>query len=453
MSDPDRRFDAWQKDVPYAIARPRRRGLAIVIAILVVFGGWALLAPLDGAVVASGSFIATGQNKDVQHLEGGIVRDLLVREGDIVEPGQVLVRLDETPARAKLRRLEVRRYRLLAMQVRLEAQIETRDMAELPAALAAAADTDPDVLPIFERQKMELKVRRLKQADEEEILRREIAGLRESIVGYTAQVQSLEHRIGLFGDELKDKQALLDRQLARRTDVLAVRRAEAGLTGQRGELLGRIADSKERIARADQQISQIRSAALQKAVEELREVEAELDDVAEQIAAHRDVLERVEVRAPERAVVVKLNYHARGAVVAPGAAILELVPADDALIIEARLRPSDISSVSRGQDALVRLTALNQRLTPVVAGTVQYVSADTVREPGRVEQAGVGPGAPPSFVVRVSLDEADVRSKVNGFRPTPGMPADVYIKTGERTFFAYIMRPLLDSFSRAFREH
>ena len=452
MSDPDRRFDAWQNAVPYAIARPRRRGLAIVIAIIVFFGGWALLAPLDGAVVASGSFIANGQNKEIQHLEGGIIRDLLVREGDIVEPDQVLVRLDETAARAKLRRLVVRKYRLLAMQARLEAQIENREVVALPPALAEARDTDPDVTPIFERQQMELKVRRLKQADEEEILRREIAGLKESIGGYTAQVQSLEQRIGLFGDELKDKQALLDRQLARRTDVFAVRRAEAGLTGQRGELLGRIADSRERVARADQQISQIRSAALQAAVEDLRNVESELDDVAEQIAANRDVLQRVDVKAPERAIVVKINFHARGAVVAPGAPILELVPADDALMIEARLRPSDISSVSSGQDALVRLTALNQRLTPVVAGTVQYISADTVREPLSPQQAGAL-GGQPSFVVRVTLDEADVRSKVNGFRPTPGMPADVYIKTGERTFFAYLMRPLLDSFSRAFREH
>ncbi len=448
----DRRFEAWQRDVPYAIARPRRHGLALVLAILGIFGGWALLAPLDGAVVATGSFIASGQNKEVQHLEGGIVRDLLVQEGDLVEPNQVLIRLDKTPAKAKLRRLVVRKHRLLAMQARLEAQIQGSEEAKLTDALAAASETDADIRPIFERQQMELKVRRAKQADEEEILRREIAGLKESIVGYTAQVQSLEHRIGLFGDELKDKKALLDRQLVRRTDVLAVQRAEAGLAGQRGELLGHIADSKERIARAEQQISQVRSAALQKSVEEIREVEAELDDVSEQIAASRDVLDRVDVRAPERAIVVKLHYHARGAVVAPGAAILELVPADDALVLEVRVRPSDITSVHSGQDALVRLTALNQRLTPVVAGKVQYVSADTVLEPATPEHQAARSGQP-SFVVRVALDETDARSKIDGFRPTPGMPADVYIKTGERTFFTYIMRPVLDSFSRAFREH
>lgn len=447
-----RRFDAWQSDVRYSIQRPRRYGLAIVLTVLVIFGGWAVLAPLDGAVVASGSFVASGQNKEIQHLEGGIIRDLLVREGDLVAPNQVLLRLDETPAKAKLRRLVVRKHRLLAMQARLDAQIQGRDAAVLPAELAAAAETDPEINPIFERQKMELKVRRLKQADEEEILRREIAGLSESITGYRSQVQSLEQRISLFGDELKDKQALLDRQLVRRTDVLAVQRAEAGLAGQRGELLGRIADSRERVARAEQQISQVRSSVLQKAVEEMREVEAELDDVKEQISASRDVLDRVEVRSPERAVVVKLNYHARGAVVAPGAAILELVPAQDALVIEARVRPNDISSVHNGQDALVRLTALNQRLTPVVTGKVQYLSADTVAEP-TVQQHPAPRGGQPSFVVRVAVDEADVHSNLPGFHPTPGMPADVYIKTGERTFFAYIMRPVIDSFSRAFREH
>jgi HlyD family type I secretion membrane fusion protein len=352
-----------------------------------------------------------------------------------------------------LRRLVVRKYRLLAIRARLEAQLRGKARVEMPTALAAAKDVDADIRAIFSRQQMELEARRLKQADEEEILRREIAGLRESIAGYNSQAQSLEQRIGLFGDELKDKKALLDRQLARRTDVLAVQRAEAGLAGQRGEMLGRIADSKERVARAEQQISQIRSAAMQKSVEEMREIESEIDDVAEQITASRDVLDRVDIRAPERGVVVKLNYHARGGVVAPGATILELVPAGDSLGIEARVRPGDISNVRVGQDALVRLSALNQRLTPVVAGKVDYVSADTVPEAASPPQhQTTAHGGQPSFVVRVSLDEADARSKVHVFKPTPGMPADVYIKTGERTFFEYIMRPVGDSFSRAFRE-
>jgi HlyD family secretion protein len=445
-------IDKWQRHVPHGLRRPTLVGLSILALWIGGFGLWAALAPLDGAVVASGSFVATGQNKPVQHLEGGIIRDLAVREGDLVEANQVVVRLDETPARAKLRRLILRQYRLLTMQARLEAQIDMRDSFELPQALAAIK-SDPEVSGILARQKMELQARRARQADEEEVLRREISALRESIGGYDAQMQAVEKRLALFTEELKDRQSLLDRQLARKTEVMAVRRAEADLTGTRGELLGRIADFKERIARAEQKISEVRSAAMQKAVEELRETETELDDVREQIGAGRDVLERVDVRAPERGIVVRLNYHAHGAVVAPGAVILELLPVNEKLVIEGRVNPTDISHVKEGQDALVRLTALNQRLTPVIAGKVAYVSADAIAEQEQQRQPATVAFGRHSFIVRVKLDEGDLHGKLGKFHPTPGMPADIYIKTGERTFFEYMLRPVLDSFSRAFREH
>ncbi len=452
MTSPSTPLDSWHRHVPDGMRRPTIAGLAILAAWICGFGLWAALAPLDGAVVASGSFVATGQNKQVQHLEGGIIRDMRVREGDFVEAGQTLVRLDDTPAKAKLRRLVLREYRLLTAQARLEAQIDGKDSFELPPALAKSAG-DPEVEQIFARQKVELKARRQNQADEEQVLRKEVAALRESIGGYEAQTQAVEKRLTLFSEELRDKQQLLDRQLARKTEVMALRRAEADLAGSRGELLGRVADSRERIARAEQQISELRSAAMQKAVEELRETETELDDVREQIGASRDVLQRVEITAPERGIVVRVNYHTRGAVVAPGAIILELLPVDDKLVIEGRVNPNDISHVHDGQEALVRLTALNQRLTPVINGSVVYVSADAIADQQQQAPASLVPFHHQSYIVRVKLDEADVQKKIGEFRPTPGMPADIYIKTGERTFFEYMLRPVLDSFSRAFREH
>ena len=170
-------LDTWQRHVPDGLRRPTVVGLAILAAWICGFGLWAALAPLDGAVVASGSFVATGQNKQVQHLEGGIIRDMLVREGDLVEAGQTLVRLDDTPARSKLRRLVLREYRLLTMQARLEAQIDLKEDFVLPQALAASAE-DPEVAQIFARQKMELKARRQNQADEEQVLRKEVAALK-----------------------------------------------------------------------------------------------------------------------------------------------------------------------------------------------------------------------------------------------------------------------------------
>lgn len=197
----------------------------------------------------------------------------------------------------------------------------------------------------------------------------------------------------------------------------------------------------------------MRLAAVEKAIEDLRGTETELDDLREQILAAQDVVERTEVRAPVRGIVVKLNQYTTGGVVAPGGVILELLPVNDELVIEARVNPNEITHVKEGQDALVRLTALNQRLTPMIEGKVVYLSADTVADQGARRTGEQDIARRNSFIVRVRLNDRDTRNKVENFRPTPGMPADIFIETGQRTFFTYMMRPVVDSFSRAFREH
>lgn len=445
-------IDEWHRGVPAGVRRPILLGAIILLVCVGGFGVWSAIAPIDGAVVVSGSFVATGQNKHVQHLEGGILREVLAKEGDLVEVGQPLLRLDATAASTKLRRLVVRNQRLLIMKARLEAELDGRLAFAMPDELAGDA-ADPEVRGILERQAVELRARHSKRTIEEEVLRKEIAGLQESVGGYTAQAQSTRQRMALFAEELKDKQALLAQQLARRTEVLAIQRSEAALAGELGELMARMADARERMARAEQQIAQLRSAVAQKTIEEMRATETELDDLQEQIRAARDVLDRVEVRAPVRGIVVKLNQHTPGGVIGAGTVILELLPVNDELVIEARLNPSEIGHVKPGQQALVRLTALNQRLTPMVEGKVVYLSADAVGAQSSARtKAEQDASQRPSYVVRVRLSEQDVHSKVHTFQPTPGMPADVFIKTGERTFFDYMMRPVWDSFSRAFRE-
>ena len=443
-------IDEWHRGVSANIRRPIAIGAVILLICVGGFGTWTAFAPLEGAVVVSGTFVATGQNKHIQHLEGGILREVLVKEGDLVEVGQTLLRLDATAASSRLRRLVLRNHRLLIMKARLEAEIDGQPSFAMPPELVGDA-IDPELRTIFERQAVELRARRTKSASEEEVLRKEIAGLQESIRGYAAQSQSTQQRMALFGEELKDKQQLLTQQLVRRTDILALQRSEAALTGELGELAARMADARERISRAEQQIGQLRSAAAQKTIEDMRATETELDDLQEQIRSSRDVVDRTEVPSPVRGIVVKLNHHTAGGVIGAGAVILELLPVNDELIIEARLNPNEISHVKKGQLALVRLSALNQRLTPMVEGRVTYLSADAV---GTQSGAKAEQGFPqrPFYVVRVRLSEHDVHSKVVAFQPTPGMPADVFIKTGNRTFFDYIMRPVLDSFSRAFRE-
>jgi HlyD family secretion protein len=443
----------WYRDVPLSAKWPIFTGLAMLVVWLGCFGVWAGVAPLNSAVVASGTFIATGQNKLVQHLEGGIIREIAVKDGDVVEANQVLVRMDDTAANAKLRRLVLKKYRLLAMKARLEAEMRSSETIETPAAFSESA-RDPEIKVILERQRAELRARKASLAAEESVLWKQIAGLEESIRGYEAQVQSTKDRIALFVEELKDKDSLLSQQLVRKSDVLALRRSEASLGGDLGELLGRIADSRERIAQANERITQLHSTALRDAIKELRETETDLDDVEEQIRAVQDVVDRVDVRSPVHGIVVKKNFHTPGGVVSPGAVILELLPIGDERIIEAHVNPKDISHVSMGQEALVRLSALNQRITPMVGASVIYVSADALAEQVQVktETRPDSDTRREFYVVRVRLDQDDILRRMPEFIPTPGMPADVYIKTGERTFFEYIMKPIFDSFSRAFRE-
>ena len=399
-----------------------------------------------------GYFVAIGQNKQIQHLEGGIIRELLVKEGDVVDANQNLVRLDDTSAKSKLRRLVLRKYRLIASSARLNAELASAAQIELAPELKAQL-ADPAVRAIVDAQILELKARRNSLEGQEEVLRKEIAGLLESIRGYEAQVAANESRLALFREELEAKNTLMEKQLIKRSEILALMRSEAGLAGDRGELVGRIGDAKEKIARAEQQIVQLRAVAAQKAIEELHAATAELDDIQEQILAAHDVLERTDVRSPVRGIVVKLHHNTAGGVIAAGGVLLELLPINDELLIQARIRPTDVAHVREGQHALVRLTALNQRLTPMVEGTVTYLSADAVADQAvaRSQEQDAAKGV--SFVVRVRLDQKDLASKAEGFQPTPGMPADLFIETGERTFFDYLMRPLVDSFLRAFREH
>ena len=445
-------IETWHRDVPCSARVPIVLGVFALLIWGCGFGAWAAMAPLASAVVASGSFVATGQNKQVQHLEGGIIRELLVKEGDVVEANQPLLRLDDTAVKSKLRRLLVRRSRLLATSARLQAEIDSSDRLQLPATLAEEV-SDPEVRSIIQAQQAELTARRSNLANQEEVLRKEIAGLKESIHGYEIQVSSNRARLALFDEELKSKNPLIEQQLIRRSEIFALQRSQIGLSGELGDLLGHIGDATERIARAEQQIAHLRLAAIEKALEDLRGAETEVDDLREQILAAQDVVERTEVRAPVRGIVVKLNQYTTGGVIAPGSAILELLPVNDELVIEARVNPNEITHVKEGQDALVRLTALNQRLTPMIEGKVVYLSADIVADQGARRTAEQDTARRDSFIVRVRLDDRDTRNKVENFRPTPGMPADIFIETGQRTFFTYLMRPVVDSFSRAFREH
>ncbi|KRR22836.1 secretion protein HlyD [Bradyrhizobium lablabi] len=437
----------WYDSLPRSTKWPTFAGVLIMATVLMGFGVWGNMAPIAGAVVASGVFVATGQNKIIQHLEGGMIREIYVREGDTVEAGQLLLELDETAARAELQRLFLRRIRLSAMDARLQAEMKEEQEITLPGEVVNWLGGSSEVKEIVDSQKLTFTARRNNINSDIKSIDESIKALEERIRGSRVQLDAVKRQIVLLDEEIETKDRLVQAGLVRKPELMVLQRTKANLEGEVGRIMGDIGDAKERIARAVEQINGVRKTAIKTAVEQMHEVRGELADVRERMLSAKGVLDRVRVTAPVSGVVVKLRYHTRGGVVEAGKNIMELLPLKDELIIEARVRPQDIDHVKHGQTAMVRLTALNQRITPMVSGDVVYLSADTLADEKKSQQ--VGPTD--IYLVRVRLNGEESRNVPN-FSPTPGMPAEVYIKTSERTFFQYLVRPIHDSMTRAFRE-
>ena len=436
----------WYDTLPRSTRVPTVAGILIVAMTVMGFGVWGNMAPIAGAVVASGVFVATGQNKIIQHLEGGVIREIYVREGDIVEQGQVLVDLDETAPRAELRRLFLRRTRLTAMDARLQAEMREASEITFPDELNQTLN-EPEVKEILESQKLTFTARRNNMNSDIAGINEGINALNERIQGSRVQLGGVRRQIKFIEEEIEAKEYLLKTGLVRKPEVLLLQRAQANLEGEVGRIMGDIGDAKERIAKSLEQINGVKKTAIKTAVEQMHEVRGELVDVRERMLSAKGVLDRIRISAPVRGVVVKLRYHTHGGVIEAGKSIMEILPLKDELIIEARVRPQDIDSVKHGQHATVRLTALNQRITPMVSGEVIYLSADTLADEKKSQQ--VGPTD--IYIIRVKLNTEEAGT-IPGFSPTPGMPAEVYVKTSERTFFQYIVKPIHDSMTRAFRE-
>lgn len=435
----------WYASLPRSTRFPTIAGALVMGAMVAGFGVWGNMAPIAGAVVASGVFVATGQNKIVQHLEGGVIRQIHVREGDTVEQGQLLVELDETAPRAELRRLSLRRVRLTAIDARLQAEMREESEVRFPDDIEQYQDAE--IAEILESQRLAFVARRNNVKSDIAGINESINALNERIQGSGVQLDAVKKQIVLLDDEIDTKAYLLKSGLVRKPELLILQRTKANLEGEVGRILGEIGDARERIARAQEQINGVRKTAIKTAVDQMHEVRGELADVRERIVAAKGVLDRVRITAPVRGVVVKLKYHTDGGVIEAGKSIMEILPLQEELIIEARVRPQDIDSVKHGQHAMVRLTALNQRITPMVSGDVIYLSADLLADERKSQQTG----PTDIYIVRVKLNSTEALT-IPDFRPTPGMPAEVYIKTTERTFFQYVVKPIHDSMMRAFRE-
>lgn len=416
-------------------------GLAIVF---VMFGGlvtWAAWAPLDGAVIAPAVMTVHSKHKTIQHFDGGIVAGIMVKDGDYVEQGDLLIRLDATRAEANLAVIDGQLTVLRARASRLRAERENLETVVFDDALLAKAD-DPNVTEITRAEVELFEARRASIRGEVDILTEQIEQLKNQIGGIQAQLQSKSRQIKLIQEEVSDVGKLYKQGHARKTRLLALRRTREQLKGERGEHIADIASAKNSIGEAELQIIQVQRNFRQEVVNELHQVQAEIFDLEERRVAAADVLRRVEIRAPRAGTVVGMEVHTVGGVIRPGQPILDIVPRGDELVVEAKVAPKDIDKVTHGLPAVIRLSAFNVRTTPELDGTVIAVSADRLID----ESSGH-----PYFLVALRITADELR-KLRDFKVLPGMPAEVFIKTGERTAISYLIKPLADGLAHTFAE-
>jgi len=416
-------------------------GTIIVLIFFGFFGAWAVFAPLDSAAIASGTLAVENNRKVVQHLEGGIVKEILVRDGDAVKAGQSLIRLVGIQPRAQLQLIRGQRNALLARAARLRAERDGNAGLSFPEELTAQGD-DPRVQESMLGQLNIFEARRDAIEGQRQILGQRVAQFREEIVGVQAQIRSADEQLVLIEDELTGLQTLFAKGLTPKSRLLALQRRKAEIQGERGQNLSAIARAKQNITEAEIRIFELRTEQVSEVVSELREVETELLDLQERLGAAEDVQRRTDVISPADGVVVDMQITNVGAVIQPGERLLDVVPGNEKLVIDARVTPTDIDVVHPGLPAQVRLVAFNQRITPTVEGTVASVSADRLIDEATGESY---------FTARIEISNPDDPT-LDGLVLLPGMPAEVLIRTGERTLLQYLVSPVQQSFTRSLTE-
>jgi HlyD family type I secretion membrane fusion protein len=416
-------------------------GIFWVMLIFAGFGGWAATAPLSSAVIAQGGLAVDSKRKQIQHLEGGIVEKLLVRDGDVVAPGATLVKLDETRPRSMLAIIESSLRKELASEARLIAERDGSAEIGFPAELTGEPG-HPEIKALVDSQRAIFRARRDSVNGEVAILKQRTDQLADEIKGLSAQFDSKHLQLGFIDEELRGLKQLMEQGQTTKPRVLALERTAAALKGEQGELLSNIARSNKAIGEANLEAIQ-REKNFQKVVtEELEAVQARLRDLQERAVAARDVLKRIYITAPVGGTVVSTAVHTVGAVIKPGETIMEIVPGQDSLIAELFIQPHDIDNVTLYQEAAIRLLAFKQRTTPLLNGTVTYVSADSLENPMTKQHY---------YLAKVAVPQAEIE-KLGALKLQPGMQVEVMIRTGDRTAFQYLMQPLMDSVNRAWRE-
>lgn len=417
-------------------------GYTIVFLTFGVFGGWAAIAKLDSAIVAPGTISLEGNRKVIQHFEGGIVAEILVDEADAVEEGDVLLRLSDVESRSNLEVLSNRLEVLRVVEARLQAERHLEDSFALPDDFKSdnlsenVVDTLADQQEIFSDRRSILK-------SGTDILESRVEQLELQIEGLELQRSALLRRIQNFTVMVDRMVSGVEKGLVEK-NVLAQRQDELiQIEANLGQVISEIGQTRNVVGETEYQKLQVTQEYRERANAELEDIRSQIAELEERAKVAGDVLSRTDIRSPGSGTIQNLQVHTLGSVIAPGEVLMELVPEDEELVINARVAPIDIDNVVPGLETEVRFTAFKTKLTPIVLGSVENVSKDVITPDN--------PNDLPYYLARIDVEESEIPDEIRD-RLTAGMPADVIITTGERTVLNYIASPLMDAVRKSLIE-
>ena len=424
-----------------SIRRYTIAGIVVVLILTCGVGVWAAATEISGALIAPGTIVVESNVKKVQHPTGGVVGQLLVRDGDQVKAGDLLVRLDDTIMRANLAIVTKALTELYARKARLEAERDGAETVKFPDDLMQQSDV-PEIAQVLMGERKLFELRRSARAGQKAQLQERINQSGEETTGLSAQKVAKEKEITLIEHELAGVRDLFNKNLVPMTRLTSLERDATRIDGERGQLIATIAQAKGKIAELRLQIIQIDQDLSSEVAKEMREIDAKIGEFVERKVSAMDQLKRTDIRSPQDGTVFQSTVHTVGGVMPAGEPIMLIVPEADKLTIEARVNPQDIDKVQLGQIAALRFSAFNVRTTPEIFGTVSRVSADTTTDQ-RTNQS--------YYTIRIAMPPEQV-TRLGDVKLVPGMPVEAFVKTGERTVISYLMKPLSDQINRAFRE-
>ncbi len=434
---------AGPEPVKFPLRVPMTLGIVALLILVGGFGGWASTTKISGAIIAGGQIEVDQNRQVVQHPDGGVVSEILTDEGDTVTEGDVLIRLDPTLLQSELTIVEGQLFELMARRARLQAERDGLSQITFGEEVLARAQTDPEVADLVEGQLNLFEARSETIGREIEQLGKRRDQIAEQVNGIEAQQAAMGEMLALIEEELTDQQTLLDRGLAQASRVLSLRREQARLAGQVGELTASKAQAAGRMTEIDIQILGLQTRRREEAITTLRDLQFRERELAEQRRAIRERLSRMEITAPVSGVIYGLTVFAPRSVIRPADPVLFIVPQDRPLVIAAQVEPIHIDQLFVDQEVTLRFSALDQNKTPELFGNVVQISADAFEDQSsRVRY----------YRAEIRLHEGEIDRLPEGATLIPGMPVEAYIRTEDRTPLAYLVKPFTDYFNRAFRE-